>query len=131
METASLGLMIKTYNLLEKDCDREVSDSHLKEIACFRCENWKTLLSHLEIAVGDSDISMDDERKILAFFSTWKMKEGSNVTYKKLVDAFLRVGSRDNAEEICKLLVPASIPESSDTPEVTLGTEASTEGMNV
>jgi len=129
META---FAIKLYNLSEKECDSEVSYSHLNEISCFCCKSWESLFSHLDITVvtaSDCKNSGEDAEKILDLLSTWKKKEGSNASYKKLIDAFLSVGSEENAGKICKLLLPASVPKSSDTTGETVRTKASTEGM--
>ena len=102
-------------SLMEKcvgDCNRQVSDSHLEELSRTHCKDWRRIPPHLGlegIMRDDIDRNGHDERgKRYDFFTGWKERKGADATYKALMTALLKIGSRNDAEYVCQLLQPAS-----------------------
>lgn len=103
-DVTELNFVLEHYKLKE-ECDKQVSDSHLKEIYC---DKWEKLDTHLELGSHVvSDINCNhkkEEDKRSAFFSAWKQKKGCDATYRKLIHAFLKIECRNDAEAVCMLL---------------------------
>lgn len=96
------------YSLTEEDLKREISDSHLCDIAQNHCVCWKLLPSRLDLPSNIAkDIcceNLDEPAKRLEFFQKWKRMKGSCATYKALICALLNINERLDAESICKIL---------------------------
>ena len=100
--------LMEHYKLLEKDCNTQISDSHLQKISQSCCKKWRSLPSYLkmeDIVASDIDYeSKGEEEKRHAFFKQWKQKRGSNATYIALISALLEISCRQDAEKVCELL---------------------------
>jgi len=90
---------------LNKPCTRE----HLQDIALF-LESWRTVARHLGLSkVQVEDVECDasaEKEKRQAFLESWKAKLGFKATYMVIVEALLKMGRADQAEQVCRVLVP-------------------------
>jgi len=90
---------------LNKPCTRE----HLQDIALF-LESWRTVARHLGLSkVQVEDVECDaraEKEKRQAFLESWKAKLGFKATYMVIVKALLKMGRADQAEQVCRVLVP-------------------------
>ena len=94
--------------------NKQVSDAHLEDISRSCCSGWRSLPSRLEmrkIVVEDIDRlqGLSEEEKRLYFFKQWKSEKGSEATYKKLIDALVKIKCREDAEKVqCLIENPAT-----------------------
>lgn len=100
--------MMDEFGLNEEDCELVVTDEHLEEFSRCYGENWKKVTAYLELkSIVFKDIdrkNVDEGEKRFTFFTEWKILKSSSATYEKLVSAFLKIGDRDDAEALCKML---------------------------
>ena len=87
---------------LSKPCDGSIIPSLAD---CFR--EWRvifgSLLSELDLGDVDRENTTEEEKRIAAL-RKWRARNGSEATYKILVDALLNRGERSQAESLCKTL---------------------------
>ena len=106
--TVSIQSLVDYYELSEGSLDLQVSDRHLDEIACTSCRQWKSLATRLgvpSIVVDDIDArQVSEEEKRRNFFFKWKSIEGSNATYRRLIEGLVEIRSQEDAESVCKLM---------------------------
>lgn len=99
---------MRQFQVTVEDCSKQVSDSHLEEISRSCCEKWRSLPSYLDLPkLMSADIDREhigEEERRNSFFSTWKLKKGSDATYRKLIYALVKIECRHDAEKVCKLL---------------------------
>ena len=95
------------HHLSEEDINKQITDGHMEIISRSLCRKWRSLPVHLEldsIVVADIDrMQLEEDEKRSKFFATWKGKQGSRVTYKRLIRALLRIECTQDAESVCKL----------------------------
>ena len=89
--------------------DHECSDEHLLSISLF-LGPWRTITPHLGLDANDqtaiaNDGGSEEERSMKAL-QRWKEKFAFMATYKKLVEVLLSIGKANQAQKVCKLLVP-------------------------
>ena len=100
------------YGLSEEDCNQQISDWSLEDIARSRCMKWRDLPSSLRLPVEDIDKrGAGEEEKRLNFFREWKQMRGFNATYKSLVGALLHIHCKEDAEFVCRLLKGPQVGE--------------------
>ena len=94
-----------TLTQLNKTC----TDEHIRDIALF-LESWSHVAPHLglsdaEVEAAKLNANSEEERrrKILA---KWKAKFAFKAKYRVLVEALLKIGRADQAEKVCRVLVP-------------------------
>ncbi len=99
---------MEEYGLSEEDWNQKVSDIHVGDISQSYCDNWRDLYPHLhlkKIVASDADRNHGSEvKRKAAFFNEWKEQRASEATYRRLVYALLRIGSRQDAASMCELL---------------------------
>ena len=109
------------YGLSEEDCNKQISDLSLEDIARSSCRKWRDLPSRFvlpSILAEDIDRSGAGEgEKRLNFFRDWKHMRGFDATYKRLIGALLDIHCREDAEFVCRLL--RDLPDTQQPP--TLG----------
>ena len=92
---------------LSKPCDGSIIPSLAD---CF--SQWRVIFGSLlsELDLGDIDRNKPtEEEKRMAALRKWRDMNGSEATYKVLVDALLSKGERYQAENLCrKILVDLS-----------------------
>ena len=94
-----------TLNQLNKTCSSE----HIQDIALF-LESWRSVASRLglsdaEVEAAKMNATSEEERrqKILA---TWKAKFAFKAKYRVLIEVLLKIGRADQAEKVCRVLIP-------------------------
>lgn len=103
---ASPGFLTEHYKLTGKVCKQEVSDRHLEEITC---EQWRKLPPYLDLEATilndlERDFRTEEERRV-GLLKKWKGRKGFDATYIALISALLEIKCRNDAENICKLLL--------------------------
>lgn len=110
--TQIMELLKEHFKIKEEDWSKEVSDSDLKEISHSYCSEWRLLPYYLgmkDIAVKNIERNKDgEEERKHAFFRQWKQEKGFDATYKQLISALLKIGHREDAENVCKLLIASA-----------------------
>ena len=99
-----------------REGDKPIPDAHLDQISRTCSKKWRYLPAHLELPdsmVDDTehDGKNEEERRHIFFFG-WKKSKGSRATYRKLVNAFLKIECREDAEKVCKFLKESVQPPS-------------------
>jgi len=94
-----------TLHQLNKPCSSE----HIQDIALF-LDSWRNVaprlgLSDAEVEAAEMDANSEVERrrKILA---TWSARFAFKAKYRVLIEALLKIGRADQAEKVCRVLVP-------------------------
>ena len=117
------------YNLQELGLNLQVSDRHIQKFSSSHGSKWRLMPAPLNlktIVAEDIDRApIKEEEKRHAFFTTWKLIQGSFATYKALITALLEVGScQEDAESVCSLVpedAPPALAEAKSTvPAATL-----------
>ncbi len=108
-QRADLSSTLQRYHLNESDVLQQVSNIHLQEISHSHCHKWRSLPVALDmenhLIWEDIDLEVrDEERRRNKFFSCWQSEKGADANYKKLINALLVIGCRQDAEYVCGLL---------------------------
>lgn len=115
LEAEALRLL-ECHQLKAEDGDRQMSDQHLGDIAAIYFRLWRALPSRLGVERMENATARTNElSEKRAFFYKWRKVKGSEATYTRLITALLDVGSREDAERVCKMLrsvVPTNWPDS-------------------
>ena len=111
MSTASHFAALKErYNLRELGLNQPVNNKHIQEFSSSHGSKWRLIPANLNlktIIADDIDRTpIKEEEKRYAFFSEWKLIQGSFATYKALITALLESDCQDDAESMCKLVPP-------------------------
>ena len=107
MEPPTLDDIIKRIGIPPTFLDQRCSDEHLNSISLFL--DWSRVAPHLGLKktdIQDIESKKTEPEKRLETLQKWKMKYGSNATFKVLVLVLLRVECADHAERVCRLLQP-------------------------
>ena len=116
----TVSSLMEHYCLLEEDCSKQISDSHLQKISLSCCKKWRFLPACFkmeEIIAEDIDREpKGEDEKRFSFFKQWQQERGSDATYKALISALLEISCRQDAEKVCELLQKSlSTPEQAAT----------------
>ena len=105
MSGITLDELLKEVGLTPKQLEEKCTNEHLHNIA-LSLKSWRTLAPHLglEVDAVDRDAHGEEEKKQKCLES-WKAKFAFKATYRVLVEALLKIGNADQAEEVCRLLV--------------------------
>ena len=102
--------LIVCAELTDESIDKECSDEHLRVISCF-LEKWELVSSflcleriHIEEIKHDSNNDLRLMR--LKALLKWKSMFATDATYRVLLEALLRSGLTDQANQVCRLLNP-------------------------
>ena len=110
MSGVTLDELLKEVGITPKQLDEKCTDEHLHDIALF-LKSWRTLAPHLMRSSSSSEVeavernSHGEEEKKQKFLESWKAKFAFKATYRVLVEALLKIGNADQAEQVCHLLV--------------------------
>ena len=103
------------YQLISADIDVKIRDEHVDKIARICFSNWKELyplhMKKKDLEVIDTKSNSEDKSKL--FIRTWKQRNGSDATYKRLIDALLEIDHREDAESVFDILMSKKEYESS------------------
>ena len=94
--------------------DQPCTQEHLIEIAPSVIQ-WQTVAPFLGLTEGDEEAIVtrnpnNVNAQKIAMLRTWKERFGSIATYRKLAEAFWKVGKTDLAERVCSLLPKKAEP---------------------
>ncbi len=108
-QRTDLSSTLQRYHLSESDILQPVSNIHLQEISRSHCRKWRSLPVALDmenhLIWEDIELEVrDEERRRNTFFSRWQSEKGADANYKKLINALLVIGCRQDAEYVCELL---------------------------
>ena len=107
MSGVTLDELLKHVGLTDKQLDETCTHKHLQDIALF-LKSWRTLAPQLELSseveVIERDAHNEKERK-QKFLEAWKEKFAFKATYRVLVEALLKIGSAEQAQQVCDSLV--------------------------
>ena len=97
---------LNRYRLQSADIDVKIHDKHVDKLAKICFNNWKELYS-LRMKAKDIEIieTNKSEAKAKLFLCTWKQRNGTDATYKCLIDALLEIEHREDAESVCEILM--------------------------
>ena len=104
-----LSSILQQCHLSEGDVLQPVRDIPLQEISRSHCRKWRSLPVALDMEnhLIWEDIERevgDEEGRRNRLFSRWQSEKGADATYKKLINALLVIGCRQDAEYVCGLL---------------------------
>ena len=108
MSGVTLDELLENVGITHMQLKKKCTNEHLHGIA-LSLKSWRTLAPHLglssdEVEVVDRDAHSEKERRQKCLES-WKAKFAFAATYRVLVEALLKNGNADQAEEVCRLLV--------------------------
>ena len=100
---------LRSYKLGEEEYNTKVTDKHLVTISSSYCKKWRSLYPYLDMTRTDvtnaNQDGNDEESKRQRFLEGWKEKKGCDATYIKLINALLCAECRNDAENVCELLL--------------------------
>jgi len=109
MSKITLSELLKETKVLPTQLGKTCTTEHLRDIALF-LESWQTVASHLGLSTTDveqveRDGGSEDvkRRKVL---EVWKARFAFKAKYMVLIKALLKIGRADQAEQVCRILVP-------------------------
>ena len=95
------------FHLQPEDIDAKIHEEHINKIAHICINDWKNLYPFLGIDTKDIEaIEAELNKKDMAksFFRLWKKRNGRDATYRRLIDALIKIKSREEAECVCEIL---------------------------
>ena len=108
MAGVTLDELLKKVGITPEQLNETCTNDHLHDIALF-LKSWRTLAPHLQLSSNDVEAVDEDahsaKERRQKFLESWKAKFAFTATYRVLVEAFLKIGNADQAEEVCRLLV--------------------------
>ena len=102
----SISELVGHCQLREDGLDLEVTNDRFHEI-CRSLSQWRRLAPILNVTEAVEDLENDrgnEEMKKNAFLTVWKQKYAMTATYRKLIEALLRIERAEDARKICQLL---------------------------
>ena len=108
MSRVTVDELLKEVGITHMQLEEKCTNEHLHNTALF-LKSWRTLAPHLglsdsEVEVVERDAHGEEEKR-QKFLESWKANFGLKATYRVLVEAFLKIGRADQAEDVCRLLV--------------------------
>ena len=108
MSVVTLDELPEEVGTSHKQLDETCTNEHLHDIA-LPLKSWRILapqlgLSSSEVEAVDEDAHSEKERR-QKFLESWKAKFAFKATYRLLVEALLKIGSADQAEQVRCFLV--------------------------
>lgn len=101
--------LLQIYNLIPDTLERECSEQELLDVSDFI--SWDVVGPRLpRITLQDmEDLSLDkynQDQKRQKLLKLWNERNGSCATFHVLITAMLKAKKRNEAEKVCKLLMP-------------------------
>lgn len=117
-EHVDLKNFLQQFHLGEKDTILKVSGIHLQEISRSCCHKWRSLPVALDMEnhLIWEDIERevgDEEGRRERFFSRWQSEKGTDANYRTLINALLVIKCKQDAERVCRMLIPKGTNEGS------------------
>ena len=108
MSRVTLDDLLKEVGITPEQLNEKCTNEHLHDIAPFLM-SWRTLATQLGLLSSEVDAvernSHGEEEKRHKCLESWKANFGFKAKYRVLVEALLKIGRADQAEEVCRLLV--------------------------
>ena len=109
MSRVTLNELLEEVGVSPTQLYRACTSEHLKDIA-LSLESWRAVAPHLGLSNAevqeverDGTDEKDKRRKIL---EVWKAGFAFKAKYMVLIKALLKIGRADQAEQVCRVLVP-------------------------
>lgn len=106
--SVSVSFLMVYYDITEHQCNKQISEIHIRDISRSACRKWRSLVAYLgmkEIVISDIEHeSTSEEERRCNLFSLWRDEHGYEATYRVLIDALLEMKCRSDAEYVCQLL---------------------------
>ena len=130
-ETCTLAELMQHHQLTEEDCSKQVSNQHLVLFSQSHCGQWRMLPPFLGMETTAAEAIYhgpeEDETKRYTFLLQWQQKKGHKATYKRLINALVKIKRFQDADGVCSelkksltapspALSPPSSPPSSPLP---------------
>lgn len=89
--------------------DKACTNEHNQDIALF-LESWRNVaallgLSRAEVEAAKMNAHSEEERR-QKILETWKAKFAFKAKYRVLIEVLLKIGRADEAEKVCRILLP-------------------------
>ena len=94
------------FDLKPEDVNVKIDVQHINEIAKICIKEWDCL--HTKLGIDTKDIAATEagssQNRSLQIICLWKKQNGREATYKRLIDALIKIKSREEAESVCEIL---------------------------
>ena len=114
MSGVTLNELLREVGVTPAQLDETCTSEHLLSIAVF-LESWKEVAPYLGLLNDDivatemnSHSEQEKKQKILRL---WSAKFAFKAKYRTLIEGLLEIGRADQAQKICRLLVPEQTNE--------------------
>ena len=118
----SPGDIATRVGLDAKELDRPCEESLFPSFANY-VHPWRLVFADLLALIDLDDVDLQchsEQEKRLGCLRTWKARNGAKATVGAVVGSVLRNGSVDNAESMCRCLLPGAIIQNFGMTIVTL-----------
>jgi len=109
MSRVTLDELLEEVGASPAQLDKACTSEHLQDIALF-LESWRTVAPHLGLSNIESEEVENDGRaeneKRRKILEVWKARFAFKAKYMVLIKALLKIGRADQAEQVCRILVP-------------------------
>ena len=114
MSRVTLEELLKEVGVSPTQVDKACTSEHLQDIALF-LESWRTVVPHLGLSrIEVEEVEQDgrgEKEKRQKILEVWKAGFAFKAKYVVLIKALLKIGRADQAEQVCRLLVPQQANE--------------------
>ena len=88
-----------------RELDQSCTDENLREVSLV-VTKWQTIAPFLGLKEQDEEVIQEYPvgRRRLQMLTMWKERFGSTATYRRLIEAFDRIGRRDLVDRVCGIL---------------------------
>ena len=104
----SLQDLIVKNGLSPHQLDQEVSEEHLRDVSRIIADH-EIVGAELGLTTADATAIVSDARtqelQKMEMLKKWKQRFAWKATYRQLIEALLKCGRGDNAQNVCELLV--------------------------
>ena len=109
MSGVTLDELCKEVGVTLTQLDKACTSEHLRDIALF-LESWRHVAPHLELSNADVEAAEmnanSEEGRRQKILETWKAKFAFKAKYQVLIETLLKIGRADQAEKVCRVLIP-------------------------
>ena len=109
MSGVTLDELLKEVGVSPSQLDKACTSEHLQDIALF-LESWRTVAPHLGLSRSEvEEVEREggaEKEKRQKILDSWQGKFAFKAKYSVLIKALLKIGRADQAEQVCRLLVP-------------------------
>ena len=114
MSRVTLDELLKEVGVSPSQLDKACTSNHLQDIALF-LESWRIVAPHLGLSrtevEGVERDATEEKEKRQKILEVWKAGFAFKAKYIVLIEALLKIGRADQAEQVCRVLVPQQAKE--------------------